>query len=215
MLWCGYGNKIEHLYKTFEELPFWSHTPTLHPPRPPKCMNKLRFVFWDILTRGGQPKIKFEWKNCSFLFLVFSISLKWGHFWSFCGSIFWYFEFLQPYEILLWSYLPWNMFWCGFGNIIEPSNWTFDGLAIFFPVGGHFLHFLVTMGSFWTTFLRSSNLWSHLGTPIWTSRSIVTLTAPDSLPPAQSESHMQTWDSSSTHTQTLFSGQKNPHMGWF
>ena len=86
----------------------------------------------------------------------------------------------------------------------RASIWTFKGFAISFPVGGQILHFLVTLGSFWTTFLRSSNLWGHSGTPILTSRSIVTLTAPHSLPPAQSESLIQIWDSSSTHTPTDF-----------
>ena len=149
-------------------LPFWSHTPTPHPPCPPKCMNKLRFVanlFGTFLPKVTSRNSKLDEEFCSFSFFIFSISLKWGSFWSFCGSIFGYFEFLQPYKIFLWSYLPWNMFWCGYGNIIEPSIWTFEGFAISFPVGGHFLHFLFTLGSFWTTFLRSSYLWGHSGMP--------------------------------------------------
>ena len=130
--------------------------PPQHPSHLPKCIIKLRFVANPFAT--GSPKVT-SWKPNlieefgSFLFFIFSISLKWGSFWSFCGQMFGCFEVLKPSKMLLWSYLARNMLWCGYGNKIELSYWTFEGFAIFFLR-------MVTFHTF-------RSLWGHVGQLSW------------------------------------------------
>ena len=86
-------------------LPFWSPTPTSHPPHPPKCMNKLRFVvkaYGTLSFKVTSRKSNLQEEFGSFLFLILSISLKCS-FWGFFGPILGYFEVLWPFKILLWN----------------------------------------------------------------------------------------------------------------
>ena len=153
----------------------------------------------DTLSQGDQQKIKLEWRIWFILifhFLNFSkmrvfLELLWANVWMFWGP-----KTVQnaPKELFSSEYA---LVWVREQN--RAFILDFWGICHFFPEDGHFSHFSVTLGSCWATFLRSSNSWGHPGTPIWTPRSIVTLTAPNSLPPAQSESHIQIWDSSPWH----------------
>ena len=86
-------------------LPFWSHTPTQHPPQPPKSMNKLHFVvnaYETLSSKLTSRKSNLNEEFDSFLFLILSISLKCS-FWGFFGPILRYFEVLWPFKIFLWS----------------------------------------------------------------------------------------------------------------
>ena len=105
--------------------PFCSHTPT---PHPPNCIIELCFVVHSFATFSSKVTKKKTILNKefgSFLFFIFSISLKCS-FWGLCGPTLGYFEVLQPYRILLWSWIPRNMFWCGYGNKTEPSYRTVE-----------------------------------------------------------------------------------------
>ena len=77
----------------------------------------------------------------------------------------------------------------------------------FSTVGGHFSPFLVNWGSVRTTFSKVCNSWGHPGASIRTLGSILNLTAPKSLAPAQSESLSQIWDRPVTHF-----GQRLTHL---
>ena len=99
--------KIEPPYWSFDQFAsffLWvvsfCHFGPTYPPTPPHSPNRmirLRFVANPFATFS--PKVTSRKPNLneefgSFLFFIFSISLKWGSFWSFSGPILCYFEVL-------------------------------------------------------------------------------------------------------------------------